>query len=209
MISNIKNGYFIDSTTGLAYNLHLLNMGDYKNNLKDINDEVDRRNGLYKGEAGNFLVTLGFHLATWDEAMKTSPAMANVIAAKTRPFVYLGLQTANPEEIILPSGFAEKSFVWNASNDRVYTPYDSNALSRRYKPMNANLIPDPIVTPPATPPATPDAETPVVTSGADLKLGCLKVATSIAIHNGKNKILTIDPIEELADKLLVYVKKTA
>ena len=50
----------------------------------------------------------------------------------------------------------------------------------------------------------------VVSSAENLKLGCLKIAVDIGIHNAGNKIIsldTIDAITQLADKMLIYVKK--
>jgi hypothetical protein len=205
MIGRIKNGYFIAPDSGLAFKINILTMGSLGNDLKKINDEVDRKNGLIKSDADNCLVTLGFHASVWNSAMITSKAMADIIASKTRPFVYLPKEVANPEEIALPGGFFEKAFVWNASDEKVWTPFDSNALGYRYHSISADLIPEVVPTDPATP---PDGNNPLptVTSNAEIRLACLDIAFDIAVHNAQG-ILQAEPITQLADKLVAWANK--
>jgi hypothetical protein len=62
MLGRLQNGYFVDGATGLAWKLNLLAMGSLGNDLKKVNDEVDRRNGLFANEAEDCLTTVGFHL---------------------------------------------------------------------------------------------------------------------------------------------------
>jgi hypothetical protein len=45
-----------------------------------------------------------------------------------------------------------------------------------------------------------------VSSEESLRLGCLDIATRIAIHNARG-VVTLDPLTEWADKLLAYVKQ--
>lgn len=142
MIGKLKNGYFVDPASGLAFKLNLIVMGDFGNNMDKINAEVGRVGALCQHEAEDCFPTLGFLQKTWEIAALNLAKTAEQIASKTRCFIYLPKEIANPEETILPYGFEELGFVWNGSNNKVYTPHDINALGYRFKVIQESQIPE-------------------------------------------------------------------
>jgi len=162
MFGKLKNGYFIDTTSGLAFKLNLIIVGQgaWGSDLGKIHDEVNRLNGIIKNDAKECLVTLGFLQKAWDAAKTTNPSMAEMIAGKTRCFIYLPKAYGEDylKEYLAPYGFPEMSFIWNASNDLVYTPYTTNNLGWRYKSIPEAQVeeptPPPVVDPPTTDPGT-------------------------------------------------------
>jgi hypothetical protein len=155
MFGKLKNGYFIDTTSGLAFKLNLVivGQGSWGSDLGKIHDEVNRLNGIIKNDAQQCLVTLGFLQKSWEAAKATNPQMAEMIAGKTRCFIYLPQQQGEKylQEYKIPYGFPEMSFIWNASNDRVYTPYTTNNLGWRYESIPELQVTEHTPTPTLTP----------------------------------------------------------
>jgi hypothetical protein len=59
-------------------------------------------------------------------------------------------------------------------------------------------------------PDAPDIEIPpvVISSNAEIRLACLDIAMDIAVHNAPDELLLqVDPITQLADKLVAWVNK--
>ncbi len=142
MIGKLKNGYFVDPASGLAFKLNLITMASLGNNMDKLNPEVDRIGGLCKNEAKQCLPTLGILQSVWEIAKRDFPKIASTIASKTRCFIYLPKEIANPEDTALPYGFEEMGFVWNGTNEKVYTPHDINALGYRFKVIQESQIPE-------------------------------------------------------------------
>jgi hypothetical protein len=207
MIGKIVNGYFIAPDSGLAFKIHLINMGDYSNDMGKIRDEVNRINALYAGDANVSLAVIGLLPNIWQKAANDLPAITEEIGSKSLPFVYLSKTVADPENTPLPWGFFEKCFVWNGSDDNVWSNFDSNGLHHRFKVIQADQIPDAPTT--GTTPATPPVVT--VSSSVNLRLECLKLACDVAIQlkPANSGAVQEQPIFDLADKFLVYVKKVA
>lgn len=167
--------YFVSSTSGLAFKLNMviIGQGTWKSDLGKIHDEVNRVNGLVKNEAEQCLATLGFLPAAWDAAKATNPSLAEMIGGKTRCFIYLPKAYSEDylKEYTVPYGFPEMSFIWNGSNNSVYTPYTDNNLGWRYKAIQEAQIPPLGTTPPPAPNPDPDPD-PIPTTGGYLHLQC-------------------------------------
>jgi hypothetical protein len=213
MFGKLQNGYFVDKSTGLAWKLNIIIMGKFGNDMDKIHDEVNRVNGLIAGDANVSLATVGLLQTTWQKAAADLPAITEMIGSKSLPFIYLPKDVANPEDVALPFGFFEKAFVWCGSDDKVWTPFDSNALGHRYKVIQATQVPSDPITPPVTPPVvvppvTPPVVIPSVRPSVDIRLECLKMALEIGkINKPTNLPLTDAPLTEFAEKLFDYVSK--
>jgi hypothetical protein len=207
MIGKLKNGYFIDSTSGLAFYLNLVNMGTFANDLDKVRDEINRVNGLIAEDANSSLATVGFHEPVWLKANADHQAIAQEIGSKSRPFVYLPKQVASPEEVAIPAGFFEKGFVWNGSNENVWTGFNSNELAHRYKSISVAQVPE---TPPVVVEPIPGGNDPKpVNDIYDLEFArfeCLKWAIEIEKQNTSGVLVT-EQIIVTADKLMAWIKK--
>ena len=163
MFGKLKSGYFIDTTSGLAFKLNLVIVGQgaWGSDLGKIHDEVNRLNGIIKNDAQQCLVTLGFLQKAWDAAKATNPQMAEMIAGKTRCFIYLPKAYGEDylKEYLAPYGFPEMSFIWNGSDNSVWTPYTTNNLGWRYKSIPEAQVEEPAPTPTPTPIPTPSGDT--------------------------------------------------
>ena len=160
MIGKLVNeNYFLDPTSGLAFKLNLIIMGKLGNNLQKIHDEVMRISGLCRNEAEECLPTLGLFPSVWEAAMADHASYLEMLASETRCLAFLGKEQVDPQNVKLPYGFPEMSFVWNGSNNKVYPPYNSNNLGHRYKALQPSQIPSPTLTPTPTPmPGTPGTQ---------------------------------------------------
>jgi hypothetical protein len=125
--------------------------------------------------------------------------------------VYLPAAVVNPEEIILPSGFAEKAFVWNGSNSKVWCALDANALSYRYRVIQASQIPEPGGGGGNTPPPntnTPPVAVPIVRPSVDIRFECLGLALEIAKFNSRTEgVITDASLTGFAEKMFAFVNK--
>ena len=195
----VNGDVYVDDGLGMAWKLNQVFPQNFGNDPDKLNKGVDAMNDSI-GNAVKFCC-IGVVGANWNKLYDLSDAgkkLCQAIISKSFLALYLTEKVTDLSTIKMPEGWDTIGFIIEPDKT-VYTAWNGNNLNQYLVPCPVPQSDTPVV-PKPTP--TPGATT--VSSNATLKAMCLQSAITIAFYNQavNNKLLDIEPIEQLADTLL-------